>query len=257
MELRGSSAIVTGGASGLGEATVRRLHADGLRVVILDVNDERGKQLATELGVEYARADITSETEVIAAVDAAVALAPLRAVVSCAGGGGLGGRTIGRDGSYASAHSLESYTNYVMLNLVGTFNVVRLAATAMSRNEPDADGGRGAIVMTASVAAFEGQVGQAGYGSSKAGIVGLTLPVARDLSPAGIRVNTIAPGLFDTPPMRAWGTEMRDSLAKTIPFPKRLGDPAEFAALAQHLLTNSYVNGQTFRLDGGVRMQPK
>jgi NAD(P)-dependent dehydrogenase (short-subunit alcohol dehydrogenase family) len=178
-------------------------------------------------------------------------------VVSCAGGGGLGGRTIGRDGSYASAHPLDSYTNYVMVNLVGTFNVVRLAATAMSRNEPDADGGRGAIVMTASVAAFEGQIGQAGYGSSKAGIVGLTLPVARDLTPVGIRVNTIAPGLFDTPPMQAWGTEMRDSLAKTIPFPKRLGDPAEFAALATHLLTNSYVNGQTFRIDGAVRMQPK
>ena len=257
MELSGSSAVVTGGASGLGEATVRRLHAEGMHVVVLDVNDERGKQLATEIGVEYVHTDITSEAEIIAAVEAAAALAPLRAVVSCAGGGGLGGRTIGRDGAYASAHSLESYTHYVMLNLVGTFNVVRLAATAMSRNSPDADGGRGAIVMTASVAAFDGQIGQAGYGSAKAGIVGLTLPVARDLTPVGIRVNTIAPGLFDTPPMRAWGTEMQQTLAASIPFPKRLGNPAEFADLATHLLSNSYVNGETIRLDGAVRMQPK
>jgi 3-hydroxyacyl-CoA dehydrogenase / 3-hydroxy-2-methylbutyryl-CoA dehydrogenase len=144
-----------------------------------------------------------------------------------------------------------------LLNLVGTFNVVRLAATAMSRNQPDADGGRGAIVMTASVAAFEGQIGQAGYGSAKAGIVGLTVPVARDLSPAGIRINTIAPGMFDTPPMRAWGTEVRDALAASIPYPKRLGNPHEFADLALHLLRNSYVNGETIRLDGAVRMQPK
>jgi len=242
MDLAGSSAIVTGGASGLGEATARRLTEEGLRVVIVDVNDEL---------------DITSEAEVIDAVEAACALAPLRALVSCAGGGGLGGRTIGRDGAYASAHSLDSYQNYVMLNLVGTFNVVRLAATAMSRNEPDGDGGRGAIVMTASVAAFEGQIGQAGYGSAKAGIVGLTLPVARDLTPAGIRINTIAPGLFDTPPMRAWGTEVRDALAASIPYPKRLGHPPEFAELALHLLRNSYINGETIRLDAAVRMQPK
>jgi NAD(P)-dependent dehydrogenase (short-subunit alcohol dehydrogenase family) len=257
MDLAGSSAIVTGGASGLGEATARRLAGEGLRVVIIDVNDEPGKQVADELGAVYVHADITSEAEVIDAVQAACALAPLRALVSCAGGGGIGGRTIGRDGAYASAHSLDSYKNYVMLNLVGTFNVVRLAATAMSRNEPDADGGRGAIVMTASVAAFEGQIGQAGYGSAKAGIVGLTLPVARDLSPAGIRINTIAPGMFDTPPMRAWGTEVRDALAASIPYPKRLGNPHEFADLALHLVRNSYVNGETIRLDGAVRMQPK
>ena len=257
MDLAGSSAIVTGGASGLGEATARRLAADGLRVVIVDVNDELGKQVAADLGAGYVHADITSEAEVIGAVDAAVALAPLRALVSCAGGGGIGGRTVGRDGTYASAHSLDAYRNYVMLNLVGTFNVVRLAATAMSRNEPDVDGARGAIVLTASVAAFDGQIGQAGYGSAKAGIVGLTLPVARDLSPIGIRVNTIAPGLFDTPPMRAWGTEVRDALASSIPFPKRLGYPPEFADFALHLLRNSYVNGETFRLDAAVRMQPK
>ena len=257
MDLAESSALVTGGASGLGEATARRLAAEGLKIVIADVNDELGKRVAGELAGVYVHADITSEAEVIGAVEAARAMAPLRALVSCAGGGGIGSRTVGRDGTYASAHSLDSYTNYVMLNLVGTFNVVRLAATAMSRNEPDTDGARGAIVMTASAAAFDGQIGQAGYGSAKAGIVGLTLPIARDLMPVGIRINTIAPGLFDTPPMRAWGTEVRDALAASIPFPKRLGHPAEFAELALHLLRNSYVNGETIRLDAAVRMQPK
>jgi NAD(P)-dependent dehydrogenase (short-subunit alcohol dehydrogenase family) len=257
MQLSGSSVLVTGGASGLGVATARLVADTGdCHVVVLDLQDELGEQVAKEIGGAFVHADILEPDAVIRAVDTALAVAPLRAVVNCAGGGSAD-RTIGRDGEYASAYPLDRFARTVTLNVIGTFNVIRLAATAMFRNEPGPDGDRGAIVNTASCAAFEGQIGQAAYSAGKAAIVGMTLPVARDLSTGGIRVNTIAPGIFATPPMLAVSEPILTSLGASVPFPKRLGQPAEFAALAYHLLTNSYVNGETIRLDGGIRMQPK
>ncbi|MCB1256505.1 MAG: SDR family NAD(P)-dependent oxidoreductase [Microthrixaceae bacterium] len=257
LELNGASAIVTGGASGLGEATVRRLAAEGMKVVVLDLDrqQEKGDALAKEVGGIFCAADVTDTDQVIAAVEAAKELGPLRAAVNSAGIG-WATRTIGRDGQYSSAHDLELYRKVIDINLVGTFNVTRLAATAMSNNEPDADGAKGAIVNTASVAGVEGQIGQIAYASSKAGVIGMTIVLARDLAAAGIRVNTIIPGFFDTPiygPMQ----EMKDNLAKTTLFPKRLGDPAEYASLATELLRNSYINGECVRIDTGTRMQPK
>jgi NAD(P)-dependent dehydrogenase (short-subunit alcohol dehydrogenase family) len=256
VELRDASVIVTGGASGLGEATVRLLAGrfPGCHVVVVDLQDERGGKVAAEVSGTYVRADITQPDDVIRAVDAAPG--PLRGVVSCAGGGSSR-RTIGRDGRFESAHPLDEFERVVRLNVVGTFNVVRLAATAMSRNEPDENGGRGAIVTTASVAGLEGQIGQAAYAAGKAGVIGMTLPIARDLSAVGVRVNTIAPGIFDTPPMRAVPEALRTSLGASVPFPRRLGDPSEFASLACELLTNDYLNGEVVRLDGAIRMQPK
>ncbi|MCU4186188.1 SDR family NAD(P)-dependent oxidoreductase [Acidiferrimicrobium sp. IK] len=258
MEIQGSSAIVTGGASGLGEATVRLLAQRGARVVVLDMNDEKGEALAKETGGVFARADVTNTDEVIAAVEAAKEMGPLRSVVNCAGIG-WATRTIGRDGSYDSAHDLEVYRKVININLVGTFNVVRLAATAMSQNEPQADNERGAIVNVASLAAFDGQIGQAAYSSSKGGVVGMTLPVARDLAVVGIRVNTIAPGLIDTPIYGFGGNaeEFKAKLKKDVLFPDRLGYPSEFASLAVELLTNSYMNAETIRFDGGARLAPK
>ena len=258
MDIQGSSAIVTGGASGLGEATVRLLAERGARVVVLDMNDEKGEALAKETGGVFAHADVTSTEEVIAAVEAAKEMGPLRSVVNCAGIG-WATRTIGRDGSYDSAHDLEVYKKVININLVGTFNVVRLAATAMSQNEPQADNERGAIVNVASLAAFDGQIGQAAYSSSKGGVVGMTLPVARDLAVVGIRVNTIAPGLIDTPIYGFGGNaeEFKAKLKKDVLFPDRLGYPAEFATLAVELLTNSYMNAETIRFDGGARLAPK
>ena len=258
MDLSGSSALVTGGASGLGEATVRALAAHAVRVMVLDVQDERGEALAKEVGGLFAHADVTDPTQVAAGVDAAVEMAPLRALVSCAGIG-WATRTIGRDGSYGSAHDLDVYRRVIEVNLVGTFNVARLAASAMSRNEPDEDGGRGAIVNVASLAAFDGQVGQVAYSSSKGGVVGLTLPLARDLAVVGIRVNTIAPGMIDTPIYGFGGnaTDLKARLERDVLFPARLGRPEEFASLAVELLTNSYMNAETIRIDGGARLQPK
>lgn len=257
-QLRESSAIVTGGASGLGEATVRELHArlPHVRVVLVDMADDAGSAVAADVDGIFVHADITDEAQVVTAVDVATAQAPLRALVNCAGGGTTH-RTVGRDLSYDSAHPLDAFERVVRLNLIGTFNVIRLAATAMARNTPTVDGARGAVVNTASVAGFEGQIGQAAYAAAKAGIIGLTLPVARDLSTLGIRVNTIAPGTFDTPPMRAVPPELFESLGASVPFPRRLGDPREFASLAVELLTNGYVNGETVRLDGAIRMAPK
>ena len=258
MDLSGSSALVTGGASGLGEAVVRALAAQAVRVVVLDVQDERGEALAKEVGGLFAHADVTDPTQVADDVDAAVEMAPLRALVSCAGIG-WATRTIGRDGSYGSAHDLDVYRRVIEVNLVGTFNVARLAASAMSRNEPDEDGGRGAIVNVASLAAFDGQVGQVAYSSSKGGVVGLTLPLARDLAVVGIRVNTIAPGMIDTPIYGFGGnaTDLKARLERDVLFPARLGRPEEFASLAVELLTNSYMNAETIRIDGGARLQPK
>ena len=258
MELTNTSALVTGAASGLGEATARALAARGVRVVVADLNDGAGRALAEELGGTFAHCDVTSTDEVIAAVDAAVAMAPLWSVVNCAGIG-WATRTIGKDGEYASAHDLDLYRKVIEINLVGTFNVCRLGATAMSHNTPDEDGLRGAIVNTASVAAQDGQIGQVAYSSSKGGIVGLMLPLARDLSVVGIRVNTILPGLIDTP---IYGTgpasdEFKARLGEGVLLPKRLGYASEFASLALELLANSYMNAESVRLDAGIRMQPK
>lgn len=257
LELNGASAVVTGGASGLGEATVRRLAAEGMKVAILDLGhqQEKGEALAKEVGGLFCEADVTNSEQVIAAVDAAREMAPLKACVNSAGIG-WATRTIGRDGQYSSAHDLDMYRKVLEVNLVGTFNVTRLAATAMSNNEPDEDGAKGAIVNTASVAGIEGQIGQIAYASSKAGVIGMTIVLARDLAAAGIRCNTIIPGFFDTPiygPLQ----EMKDNLAKTTLFPKRLGDPSEYASLAAELLRNSYINGESIRIDTGTRMQPK
>jgi NAD(P)-dependent dehydrogenase (short-subunit alcohol dehydrogenase family) len=259
MDLNGISAIVTGGASGLGEATARLLAGRGARVVIVDMNPDKGEAVAQEIGGTFAQADVADEAQVTAAVEAAREMGPLRAMVTAAGIG-WPARTIGKDGQYESAHSLDIYKKVLEVNLVGTFNCIRLAATAMSRNEPvNEDGERGAIVTVTSVAAFDGQIGQAAYSSSKGGVVGMTLPVARDLSAVGVRVNCIAPGLIDTPIYgQGEGSEaFKEKLKRDVLFPKRLGTADEFASMAIELLSNSYMNAEVIRVDGGVRMQPK
>ena len=258
MELKGTSAVVTGGASGLGEATARLLADRGVRVVVADLQADKGEVLAKELGGLFVETDVTKPEPVMAAVDAATEMAPLKSLVNCAGIG-WATRTIGRDGDYASAHDLDTYRRVIEINLIGTFNCIRLAATKMSLNEPDADGARGAIVNTSSVAAEDGQIGQAAYSSSKGGVVGLTLPVARDLAVVGIRVNTILPGLIDTPIYGAGeGSDaFKGKLAQDVLFPHRLGYSTEFATLAVELLSNSYINAESIRIDAGIRMQPK
>jgi NAD(P)-dependent dehydrogenase (short-subunit alcohol dehydrogenase family) len=258
MELNGTSAIVTGGASGLGEATARALTNRGVKVVVADIQDDKGAALAKEVGGRYAHTDVADTDQVVAAVEVAKALGPLWSLVNCAGVG-WAARTIGKDGQYASAHDLDLYKKVIEINLIGTFNCIRLAATAMSANEPDEDGCRGAIVNTSSVAAEDGQIGQAAYSSSKGGIVGMTLPVARDLSAVGVRVNTILPGLIDTP---IYGSgdgaeQFKERLGVAVLFPKRLGRADEFASMAIELLANSYMNAECVRLDAGIRMQPK
>lgn len=255
MRVDGNAAVVTGGASGLGEATVRALVERGAHVVIVDMNEEKGEALSAALGdqVIFAKADVTSEAEVSAAVQAATQLAPLRAAISCAGIG-WATRTVNREGV---PHPLDLFQKVVAVNLVGTFNVMRLAAAAMTRNEPLEHGERGVVINTASVAAFDGQIGQIAYAASKAGVAGMTLPAARDLSKAGIRVLTIAPGTFDTPMLALLPEEQRAALAAGIPFPQRLGAPADFAQLAMQMIENGYLNGETVRLDGALRMPPK
>lgn len=253
MDMRGQSALVTGGASGLGEATVRKLVATGAKVMIVDRDAARGAALSSELGCAFQQTDVTSAAEVQAAIDAAIALGPLRASVSCAGVG-WAQRTVNKEGV---PHDLELFNKVLGINLVGTFNVLRLAAAAMAKNPPQAHGERGVIINTASIAAFDGQIGQIAYAASKAGVVGMTLPAARDLSKSGIRVLTIAPGTFHTPMLGLLPEEARQALAAGIPFPARLGDPAEFAALALHMIENAYLNGETVRLDGALRMPPK
>jgi NAD(P)-dependent dehydrogenase (short-subunit alcohol dehydrogenase family) len=258
MDINGVSAIVTGGASGLGEATARLLADRGARVVIADMKDDEGSKVAGEIGGAFCHTNVADVADVIAAVDTAGELGPLRVLVNCAGIG-WATRTIGKDGQYESAHDLDLFRKVVEVNLVGTFNCIRLAATAMSRLDPLADNERGAIVNTASAAAYDGQIGQAAYSASKGGVVGMTLPVARDLSAVGIRVNTIAPGLIDTP---IYGQgEASDAfkarLGEGVLFPKRFGRPDEFATMAVELVTNSYMNAEDLRLDGGIRMPPK
>ncbi|MDQ2723093.1 MAG: SDR family oxidoreductase [Actinomycetota bacterium] len=259
LDLTATSSIVTGGASGLGEASARQLAARGAKVVILDLQDDKGKAVAESIGGTYVRADVAEPDQVIAAVQAAEALGPLRTLVAAAGVG-WATRTVGKDGLFSSAHDLELYTKVLKINLIGTFNCVRLAATAMGRTEPvDDSGSRGAIVTLASVAAFDGQIGQAAYSSSKGGIVGMTLPVARDLAAIGVRVNCVAPGLIDTPIYgEGEGSEaFKDKLKRDVLFPKRLGTADELASMVLELLTNSYMNAEVVRVDGGVRMQPK
>jgi NAD(P)-dependent dehydrogenase (short-subunit alcohol dehydrogenase family) len=255
MELQGVSAIVTGGASGLGEATVRRLTERGVNVTIADLNDERAKALAAELGggTSFVHTDVTSTEEVEECVEVAAGRGPLRVVVNCAGTG-YGGRIVGRDGT---PHTLEGFELTVRTYLVGTFNVMRLAAAQIAKEAPLEDDERGVIVMTASIAAFDGQIGQAAYSSAKGGIVGLTLPAARDLAVSGIRVVTIAPGTFKTPAYRGMSEEMQSSLTALTPFPKRMGHPSEYAALVEHICTNVMLNGEVIRLDGATRFPPK
>jgi NAD(P)-dependent dehydrogenase (short-subunit alcohol dehydrogenase family) len=253
MDIEGSGALVVGGASGLGEATARRLHAQGAALTIADVNAEKGQALADELGADFAACDVREEDQVQAAVEAAAAGdGGLRICVCCAGTG-FAQKIAGSRGP----HALEPFTVIVAINLIGTFNVLRFAATAMLDNEPLEDGERGVCVNTASIAAYDGQVGQVAYSASKGGVVGMTLPAARDLSSAGIRVCTIAPGLFDTPLLAMLPQEARDSLGRSIPFPPRLGLPAEYAALATHIVENRMLNGEVIRLDGALRMAPR
>lgn len=253
MDLTGAVALVTGGASGLGAATVRRLAAAGARPVIVDLQDDMGEALAAETGGAYSHADVTLEADVRAAVDIAMEAGPLRALVNCAGIAPPA-RTLNRDGT---PHDLGHFKSVVEVNLIGTFNVIRLASAAMALTEPMADGQRGAVVNTASVAAFDGQIGQAAYSASKGGIVGMTLPIARDLSAVGIRVNTIAPGIMDTPMLAGLPEPARESLGQQVLFPKRLGTAEEFAETAYFLLTHDYMNAETIRMDGGIRMAPK
>jgi NAD(P)-dependent dehydrogenase (short-subunit alcohol dehydrogenase family) len=259
LDLTATSSIVTGGASGLGEASARALAARGAKVVILDLQDDKGKAVAESIGGEYVRADVSEPEQVIAAVEAAEKLGPLRSLVAAAGVG-WASRTVGKDGEFSSAHDLDLYAKVIKINLIGTFNCIRLAATAMGRTEPvDADGSRGAIVTLASVAAFDGQIGQAAYSSSKGGIVGMTLPIARDLAAIGVRVNCVAPGLIDTPIYGEGEASeaFKDKLKRDVLFPKRLGTSDELASMVLELLTNSYANGEVVRVDGGARLQPK
>ena len=256
MELEGASVLVTGGASGIGAASARRLAILGARPLICDLNEEKGKAVAAELKGDFVKTDVADPEQAQVAVDAALGLGPLRALVNAAGLGNAN-RTVNREGK---PFPLDQFEFVIRVNLIGTFNCLRLAAAAMSQQDPvDADGQRGAIVNIASVAAFDGQIGQAAYSASKGGVVGLTLPVARDLSAVGIRVNTIAPGLIDTPIYgQGEGSEkFKAKLAQSVLFPKRLGHDSELASLVAECITNDYMNGETRRLDGGIRMPPK
>lgn len=252
MQIKNNVFIVTGGASGLGAGTVRMLVDNGAKVVIADLQDEAGTALATELNQTYVHCDVTSAEDAQRVVDAATALGPLFGLINCAGIAPAS-RTVGRNGP----HDLDLFKKVVDINLIGTFNMCRLAAFAMSSNEPAATGERGVLINTASVAAFDGQIGQAAYGASKAAVAGMTLPMARDLSTVGIRCVTIAPGIFGTPMIFGMPQEVQDSLASSIPFPSRLGRPEDFAKLVYSIIDNEMINGETIRLDGAIRMAPK
>jgi NAD(P)-dependent dehydrogenase (short-subunit alcohol dehydrogenase family) len=255
MQIKGATFLVTGGGSGLGAATVREIISAGGSAIIADVNEPVGRALAAELGdsASFVKTDVTDEASVRAAVAEAVSTyGGLRGAVNCAGIG-IASRVLGKDGP----HDLATFARVVWINLIGTFNVIRLAAAAITEQPALADGERGVIVNTASVAAFDGQIGQAAYSASKGGVVGMTLPIARELARVGIRVLTIAPGLFDTPMMAALPEEAKVSLGRQVPFPPRLGQPSEFAALVRHMVENRMLNGETVRLDGAIRMAPK
>ncbi|AJK47531.1 SDR family NAD(P)-dependent oxidoreductase [Burkholderia plantarii] len=252
MELRGNVFLITGGASGLGAGTARMLAGAGAKVVLADLNREAGEALAGELGGRFVNCDVTREADAQAAVEAATGLGTLRGLVNCAGIAPAA-KTVGKDGP----HSLDLFAKVVSINLVGSFNMARLAAAAMAANAPVETGERGVIVNTASVAAFDGQIGQAAYAASKAGVAGMTLPLARDLSRSAIRVMTIAPGIFETPMLLGMPQEVQDALGAMVPFPPRLGKPDEYAMLVRQILENPMLNGEVIRLDGAIRMQPK
>ncbi|PGL70234.1 3-hydroxyacyl-CoA dehydrogenase [Bacillus sp. AFS055030] len=256
MELKNSVVVVTGGASGLGEATVRNTVANGGKALIIDLNDDKATNLVEELGsdnVLYVKTNVANESDVQSALDQAVEkFGKITAAINCAGIG-IGEKTVGKNGP----HSLEQFKKVINVNLVGSFNVIRLAAEKMAQNEPNESGERGVIVNTASVAAFEGQIGQAAYSASKGGVVGMTLPIARDLASYGVRVLTIAPGIFKTPILDGAPEELLNSLGAMVPFPKRLGRPSEFAHLVQTIIENPMLNGEVIRIDGAIRMQPK
>ncbi len=253
MKISGQSAVVTGGASGLGAATAEALHAQGAKIALWDMNAEKGEALAKKLGGVFCQVNVSDEASVKAALDkTTAAIGAPRILINCAGVA-IGEKTVGKNGP----HKLDSFRRVIDINLVGTFNCIRLVAEAIEKLEALDDGERGAIVNTASVAAFDGQIGQAAYGASKAAVAGMTLPIARDLMNAGIRVNTIAPGIFWTPMMAGMDQKVQDALAAMVPFPKRLGKPEEYASLAVEICRNSYMNGETIRLDGAIRMQPK
>jgi len=254
MEISGSSAIVVGGTGGLGEATVRRLHAAGAKVVVADVADDKGKELATELGIRYVHTDATSEESVQAAIAEAQSLGPLRISVDTHGGPAKGGRLIGKDGEPLP---LEGFRTTIEFYLTAVFNVLRLSAAAIAKSEPLEEGARGVIVNTASIAAFEGQIGQLNYSAAKGGVVGMTLVAARDLSPLGIRVVTIAPGTVNTPAYGKAADQLEQYWGPQVPFPKRMGRSTEYAQLAQSIIENDYLNGEVIRLDGALRFPPK
>lgn len=252
MDISGKVVIVTGGASGLGEGTARRLAGLGAKVVIADMQAERGEAVAKEIGGVFVRCDVSSEADGQAAVDAATRLGKLVGLVNCAGIAPAE-KTVGKNG----AHALATFSKTIMVNLVGSFNMIRLAATAMSANQPEGTGERGVLISTASVAAYDGQIGQAAYSASKGGVVGMTLPIARDLARNGIRNMTIAPGIFGTPMLFGMPQEVQDALAAGVPFPSRLGTPEDYAKLVQHIFENDMLNGEVIRLDGAIRLAPK
>jgi NAD(P)-dependent dehydrogenase (short-subunit alcohol dehydrogenase family) len=252
MEIRGKTFIVTGGASGLGEGTARMLAANGGAVVIADMQVEKGEAIAREIGGVFVHCDVSQEADGQAVVAKAVSVGKLMGLVNCAGIAPAE-KTVGKTG----AHSLALYTKTIMVNLVGTFNMIRLAADAMCKNEPESTGERGVLVSTASVAAYDGQIGQVAYSASKGGVVGMTLPIARDLARNGIRNMTIAPGIFGTPMMFGMPKEVQASLAASVPFPSRLGTPEDYAKLVRHIFENDMLNGEVIRLDGAIRLAPR
>ncbi len=255
MEIRNNTFVVTGGASGLGAATAEMIVSEGGNAIIADLSKEAGQALASKLGKQtrFVECDVSREDHAKAAVEAATQqLGGLNGLVNCAGIA-IGEKTVGRDGP----HRLDSFSRVITINLIGTFNMIRLAANAMAKQEPNADGERGVIINTASVAAFDGQVGQAAYSASKGGVVGMTLPIARDLSRNGIRVLTIAPGIFETAMLKGMPADVQESLGKQVPFPSRLGRPTEYAQLVQAIFSNVMLNGEVIRLDGAIRMAPK
>ena len=252
MDIKGKVFIVTGGASGLGEGTARMLAREGATVVVADVQADKGEALAREIGGAFVKCDVTQEADGQAAVAKAVSLGKLMGLVNCAGIA-IGVKTVGKDG----AHPLAQFAKVVNINLVGSFNMIRLAAEAMCKNAPETTGERGVLISTASVAAYDGQIGQAAYSASKGGIVGMTLPIARDLARNGIRNMTIAPGIFGTPMLFGMPQEVQDALAASVPFPSRLGTPADYAKLVQQIVTNEMLNGEVIRLDGAIRLAPK
>ena len=252
MDIKGKVFIVTGGASGLGEGTARMLAEAGGKVVIADMQADKGEAVAKEIGGAFVRCDVSQEADGKAVVDKATSLGKLFGLVNCAGIA-IGEKTVGKNGP----HRLDQFVKTVTVNLIGSFNMIRLAADAMCKNEPEPTGERGVLISTASVAAYDGQIGQAAYSASKGGVVGMTLPIARDLARNGIRNMTIAPGIFGTPMMFGMPQEVQDSLAASVPFPSRLGTPADYAKLAKHIIENEMLNGEVIRLDGAIRLAPK